>query len=1115
MAIPVEKSRELVRALNAGRPRILAAQTHAKHVLNEVNEESANFPKFDGNLDEKITLNAYAMLATGCSLIEQELAGEGAAALEQAATWLHEVHSHQLEGSLESRFHQLIAAMAFYAAGHYSRGYICLESAEQRSQVAGMIAAFIRKERDTLVTRLNGVLLADTPDFADRGEFDEWVLTVSIARALAWILEFFAAGDLRALETAATTLADAQIVAAADVSPGMWWVIRLLRLMLRDLGGASLWNVLPPHFDGDRRLLERYIRLMCFASPSIVELWTSQRAALRVALDTNERGAVINLRTSAGKTRVAELAILRTLEQYPEATVVYLAPFRSLAFELERALGATFSPLGYSVSHLYGGSRINTVDMQIAAESRITIATPEKARALMRAAPELFESVRLFVIDEGHLIGRDARDTRNEAFVDHVRQEAARIGARIILLSAVLPNTEELAEWIAGDPLAVARSMWKPSAERYGFLRWNGRRVALEWHGEVHSFNPKFVEATPTSTRKNSGLFPGALNQAVSATAVRLSEIGPVMIFTAQARMVPGFAEAAITALGNNPSLHPWPQHEWQVFEEVCKEELDADAMELRAARFGIICHSNRLTSQVRMATEQLMRSHSPRLIIATRTLGQGVNVGVSSVIVANTLIDKSKRLEKLDFWNICGRAGRAFVDGEGKILVAINEEPSRKRMSVLSDEMRARSYFREDGFDRVESGVLAVLTRIWDIARLAGVSFDVLVERIANDDRADWGDRARDIDREMDLLDDTLLAMHLTASADEAAVSNDLSWIEGAFRHSLAAIQARLGRAAIGDTGVIWLVQARAIALLRRLPNVADRRAVVASGLPMSVALRLRVDMALFRDWTRKLVDSGWTVEAMNEFVFEIEQWSRVHAQTIVGVLPDAAILAGLRPMWLAGTSLRSVTERNADGPKICREVYGFQLPWLMNAIAQQFDADMEWVQRLAVGNVALLVELGLPNVTAARIFIAGVKSRVSSTELATLPIDYADSISQLNEQLRDSNLWADWDWALEDATKRWLALLAEARSPKRMAPASFAPFVFVSADMSSRLLYARSLGGRVFLCSPDGAEKVPVVDQPETPFSVFADNLAYAFVFEDGSWRLDVRDPRIVLSA
>ena len=85
------------------------------------------------------------------------------------------------------------------------------------------------------------------------------------------------------------------------------------------------------------------------------------------------------------------------------------------------------------------------MDRDLFSEGHITIATPEKAKAMLRAAPELFEAVKLVVIDEGHLLGGSERNVRNEVFLEHLRLLARQRGARILLLSAVLPNAEDLA----------------------------------------------------------------------------------------------------------------------------------------------------------------------------------------------------------------------------------------------------------------------------------------------------------------------------------------------------------------------------------------------------------------------------------------------------------------------------------------------------------------------------------------------------------------------------------------------------------------------------------------------------------------------------------------------
>lgn len=61
------------------------------------------------------------------------------------------------------------------------------------------------------------------------------------------------------------------------------------------------------------------------------------------------------------------------------------------------------------------------------------------------------------------------------------------------------------------------------------------------------------------------------------------------------------------------------------------------------------------------------MRNDKPLVIISTSILGQGVNLGVSTVIFS-TIVQSGSYITGRDFWNI---AGRAFVDHEAKILVA------------------------------------------------------------------------------------------------------------------------------------------------------------------------------------------------------------------------------------------------------------------------------------------------------------------------------------------------------------------------------------------------------------------------------------------------------------
>jgi hypothetical protein len=1107
MTIPVSRARQIVADLQVPTAVNLFAQAHAKHVLREVGELPSNFPAFDPDLDDKTTFAAYGLMAAACSIVEGGDRSAGIGALERAASLLQYAHGPTARDSRGSAFHVLVAAMAFYAAGQYSRAFVAIRAVEQYTPAARVVGAFLRKDSARLIGELNEILLQPQPLLDENSDIDEWGITLAICRAIAVAHEFMLTGVQNGLGLADAQLRDAVAITIAGSHPAWWWVVRLLRLMLNDLGSSSPWQVLPPYFGPDLfDGMSRYVRLLAFGRQPVTELWISQRSALPRALDMTNRGAIINLRTSAGKTRVADLAILRTLLANPAARVFYLAPFRSLALEVEQTLNATFSWLGHTVSHLYGGSRISSVDTELAAESTITIATPEKARALVRATPELFRDVKLVIVDEGHMIGGSERDVRNEIFIDHLRYLVRAMDARILLLSAVLPNAEELATWVTGDVDAVATSPWKPSAERFGLLRWNGSRVRIDWQGDVPSYNLSFVEAQPLGFGRRVKPFPSDKSEAVAASAVRLSTIGPVMIFTGRAVSVPTLAKAVLLALGEHPPAHPWPDHEWKVFEAVCQEELDPDAIEIRAARAGVVCHSSRLTPQVRLALEHLLRSHPPKIIIATTTLAQGVNVGISSVIVASPYIDQ-RPINRRDFWNICGRAGRAYIDGEGKILYAIDD--TRKPWQIRADEALARTYFDAQATDPVKSGLLFVIRWLRRIAHQADVSFELLIQLAADNDFSQLGGRAPDCEEICDLLDDELLALHADVTVNPDASSPEI-WVERVFRESLAVLQARSTSSEVGGEDVLSFLKARARWVLHRVPQ-DERKAVVASGLPLRVAYRAYEDLDIFRTIADSCdSEQPSLAEAVNA-VRAIEDWARGNASSVAPDMPAASRLDALRAGWLSGIGLHVLKLVDSEAPSIARDLYGYQLPWIIHSSSQQLRVVGESDRADKLARLALLVELGVPNELAARIFIAGVRSRAAATELAALPAEFELSIAEINRRLRSPDFADRLRTSVSDSTVRWLELIAEDAFRRRPLPVpDFAPFALEDCE-GIDLLHARRLHDGVFLCSTDGRVRHAVTSTNETPFADIANDPRVAFTRLGDIWRLTPRDPRL----
>ena len=142
MALALEDARALLEGFETPPLRNLFAQAQARQVLEEVGATREDFPRFDPELDTRVTFAAYGILEAGCSLIERGFGEEGRLALPRAAALLQSIHGPRASSSRGSAFQLLVSGMAFYAGGQYSRAFVVLKDVEPLTPAAGILAAF-------------------------------------------------------------------------------------------------------------------------------------------------------------------------------------------------------------------------------------------------------------------------------------------------------------------------------------------------------------------------------------------------------------------------------------------------------------------------------------------------------------------------------------------------------------------------------------------------------------------------------------------------------------------------------------------------------------------------------------------------------------------------------------------------------------------------------------------------------------------------------------------------------------------------------------------------------------------------------------------------------------
>jgi hypothetical protein len=640
----------------------------------------------------------------------------------------------------------------------------------------------------------------------------------------------------------------------------------------------------------------------------------------------------------------------------------------------------------------------------------------------------------------------------------------------------LLPNADEMATWLTDSTENAYKDTWRPSDERFGILEWTGSAVNLNWKSgdtERATFNNNFIlsEQLPLKDRQiKMRFFPSNKNEAVAATAHKLRVFGPALIFVGLKASVFVMAEAYLKCLGNAPEDFSWKNpYDWKAFELACKEIYGDNNNWLLYARKGILCHNADLHSDVRLPLERLMRSDRPLVIIATSTLGQGVNLGISSIIFS-TLYQGGELIKLKDFWNIAGRAGRAFIDHEGKILVALDISQNttrREKLNIRSTRRTIDDYFNKSKITPAISGILILLRELKKFALGQNISFDLLIQLISENKTQEIGEEANKVEEYLDWIDDSLLALH--SANHETSNLIDYTWVEEFFRKSLACIQAA-NETEINSEEVIQLIKSRIKGILLKVGTDEDKwQSIIKSGIPLNSSLYIEERLPLI-------------IEALGQYLISEKDFeNKIHLlKTIEEIIIDIPIfrqeglqintedLEIIRDIWFRGKPLSDLND-DKNAIAIVNKFYTFILPWLLNAIAKkltniQLENEADILEELSV-----LVELGLPNIKSVKIYQAGIRSRSVAQEISNLFEElWADrTIKEFkNELLKYKEKYKQ---GVSDLASEWIELFSIMARDRKFYIEPIKSFNFPDGRKPSEILIAREINGKQYLLSPD----------------------------------------------
>ena len=457
-------------------------------------------------------------------------------------------------------------------------------------------------------------------------------------------------------------------------------------------------------------------------------LWPSAQDFVSQCLPGPRADAVVAMPTGSGKSFVAELAIADALTR---GSVIYLAPTNALVHQIRRDLRDALAEFEDVEMLAFLGGDEYTAGLEgfleAAAPRFVAVMTPEKCALALRLAPQAFTNLRLCVFDECHLLGEPGRGVVVDLLLAQLFTAAPQMN--FLLMSAMISNPDELAAWLAsarGSTAVQNVIKWRPSRALRGIIGIDRAASQTNYHAslaqlvllqQTHPYRVKLPYAAPlvmlaglsgpwnsvaqadyrntrlpsavelSVERRNGNVTTSAqgwCNDATLQTSQTIARANiPVIAFVLQNRNW-AFTMAAQVTNPLRDAQAPLPELV-QAYLRIAAAELGVPSEMEALFQRGVAVHTSLMLPVEQSASEYMFRNQHAKLMFATPTLAQGLNLPAVAVVIGGTSLGGGKWGQNADhalgeraratILNSFGRAGRPGFANQG-IALLVPDQP-------------------------------------------------------------------------------------------------------------------------------------------------------------------------------------------------------------------------------------------------------------------------------------------------------------------------------------------------------------------------------------------------------------------------------------------------------
>lgn len=415
----------------------------------------------------------------------------------------------------------------------------------------------------------------------------------------------------------------------------------------------------------------------------IKEFWPAQKILGEKGVFSG-KSAVIQMPTSAGKTKSLEIIIRSSFLSGQSDMAVIIAPFRALCSEIKNSLQLAFKDELVDINEPSDAiqSDFGLEDFNFELSKLVIILTPEKFMYILRTNPEIVDNIGLLIYDEGHQFDNGIRGVTYELLLSSLKNKVSE-NTQIILISAVISNAESIGNWlIDGEKEIISSSNLFPTYRTIAFASWTTPQGMLQFvksdsPDELEYYVPRILQQTLLTLKgreRNEKLFPVKENgkEVALFLALKIIPNGSVAIFCGSKKTVKTIYEKVIDLHDrgydvSNP-INFSDEIEVGKLTFLHAEHFGINNKITKSASLGVFAHSGNTPEGLRLAIEYSLQSEKIKFIICTSTLAQGVNLPIRYLLITS-FYQARQKIKIRDFHNLIGRAGRSGMHTEGSII--------------------------------------------------------------------------------------------------------------------------------------------------------------------------------------------------------------------------------------------------------------------------------------------------------------------------------------------------------------------------------------------------------------------------------------------------------------